>query len=61
MVYFNTTAYGGGGEYGKISHLYVFTSLKHLMMLLKYNFSELHFYAISQTLLACRAMQLSIF
>ena len=27
---------GGGGEYGKSGHLYIFTSLKHLMVLLKF-------------------------
>ena len=42
-------------------HLYISTSLEHLMMLLKCNFSELHFYTIAQTLIACKAMQLRVF
>ena len=43
-------------------HLSIFTLLKHLMMLLKYNFfSGLHFYTLPKTLIACRAMQLQIF
>ena len=33
MAYSKTTVYGGN-EYGKSSHLSIFTSLKHLMMLL---------------------------
>ena len=32
MVYSDTTVYGEN-EYGKSGHLYIFTSLKHLMML----------------------------
>ena len=35
--------------YGKSSHLSTFTSLKHLMMLLKCNFSGLYFYTLSDT------------
>ena len=39
----------GGDGYGKSGHLYIFTSLKHLMMLLKLtNFSGFHFYTIPQ-------------
>ena len=30
----------GGNEYGKSGHLYIFTLLKHLMMLLKYKFFQ---------------------
>ena len=30
-------------------HLYIFTLLKHLMMLLKYYFSGLHFYTLPTT------------
>ena len=30
----------------------------YIMMLLKYNFSGVHFYTLSETLIACRAMQL---
>ena len=41
MVYSNTAVYGGNGC-GKSSHLSIFTSLMHLMMLLKCNFSWLH-------------------
>ena len=33
----------GENEYGESGHLSIFTLLKHLMMLLKYNFSGLHF------------------
>ena len=48
----------GGNECGISGHLHIFTSLKHLIMLLKCSFSGLHFYTLSQTLIACRAMQL---
>ena len=48
----------GENEYGKSSHLSIFTILKHLMMLLKCNFSGLHFYTLSKALIACRAIQL---
>ena len=51
----------GGNEYGESGHLSIFTLLKNLMMLLKYNFSGLHFYTLSKTLIACRAMQLRFF
>ena len=45
---------------GKSGHLSIFTSLKHLMMLLKSNFfsSGLHFYTLSKPLIACGDMQL---
>ena len=33
----------GGNEYGESGHLYIFTSLKHLMMLFQYKFSGLHY------------------
>ena len=52
---------GGGYVYSKSSHLSMFTSLKHLMVLLMSLFSELHFYTLSKTLRACRAMQLNFF
>ena len=45
-------------QYDKFGHLSIFTLLKHLMMLLKCNFSGLHFYTLLKTLIACRAMQL---
>ena len=51
----------GENEYGESGHLSIFTLLKHLMMLLKYSFSGLHFYTVPKTLIACRAMQLRIF
>ena len=35
MVYSNTIQSMGENEYGKSGHLAIFTSLKHLMMLLK--------------------------
>ena len=46
----------GGHEYSKSDHLSIFTSLKHLMMLLKCKFSGLHVYTLSKTLMSCRAM-----
>ena len=45
-------------EYGESGHLSIFTLLKHLVMLLKYFFSGLHFYTLPKTLIACRDMQL---
>ena len=51
----------GEKEYGKSGHLSIFTLLKHLMMFLKYYFSGLHFFTLSKTLIACRAMQLRFF
>ena len=45
-------------EYGKSSHLSIFTFLKHLMMLLKWVFSGLHFDTLSKRLRACGAIQL---
>ena len=51
----------GENEYGKSGHLSIFTLLKHLMMLLKYNFSGLNFYTLSKTLIACGAMHLRFF
>ena len=56
-IYSNTAVYGEN-EYGKSGHLSIFTHLNHLMMILKYNFSGLHFYTLLQTLIACRATQL---
>ena len=46
-------------ECGKSCHLPIFTSLKHLMMLLKHNFSGLHLYTLSKTMTSCKAIQLS--
>ena len=44
----------GKWVHGESGHLSIFTLLKHLMMLLKYNFfSGLHFYTLSKTLIAC--------
>ena len=49
----------GENECGESGHLCIFTLLKHLTMLLKYNFfSGLHLYTLPKTLRACRAMQL---
>ena len=42
MVYSNTTVFGENG-YGKSGHMYIFTSLKHVMMLLKCNFGRASF------------------
>ena len=60
-TFYSNTAVYGGNEYGNSGHLSNFTLLKHLMMLLKYNFSGLHFYTLSNTLITCRAMQLRLF
>ena len=38
-IYSNTVVYGEN-EYGESGHLCIFTLLKHLMMLLKYNFFQ---------------------
>ena len=38
-IYSNTAVYGGN-EYGNSGHLHIFAFLKHLMMLLKYNFFQ---------------------
>ena len=48
----------GQNEYGKSGYLSISALLKHLMMFLKCNFSGLHFYTLSKTLISCRAMQL---
>ena len=48
----------GENEYGKSGHLSIFILLKHLMMHVEYNFSGIHFYTLSKTRIACRAMQL---
>ena len=37
-IYSNTVVYMGENEYDESGHLFIFTLLKHLMMLLKYNF-----------------------
>ena len=39
----------GGNEYGKSGHLSIFTLLKHLMMILKYNFFRASFLLIKDT------------
>ena len=54
---FQHSSLWGENEYGKSGHLAMFTLLKHLMVLLKYSFSGLHFYTLSKTLIACRDMQ----
>ena len=51
----------GENEYGKSSDLYIFNSLKYLMMLLKKKSSGVHFYTMTHTVRVCRAMQLSFF
>ena len=38
-----------GNEYGKSDYMSIFFLLKHLMMLSKYKFSELHSYTLSET------------
>ena len=39
IIHFNTVVYGEN-EYGESGHLSIFTLLKHLMMLFKYNFFQ---------------------
>ena len=51
----------GENEYGESGHLSIFTLLKHLMMLLKYNFFRASFLHLPKTLIACRDMQLKFF
>ena len=51
----------GRNEYGISGHLHIFAFLKHLMVLLRCNFSGLHFYTLSKTLIACRDMQFRFF
>ena len=54
MVYSNTAVYGGN-ENGKSGHLYIFTSLKQLIMFLERSFFfRASFYTLSQTLIASR-------
>ena len=45
-------------EYGISGHLHIFGFLKHLMVLLRCNFSGRNFYTLWKTLIACRDMQL---
>ena len=46
----------GGNEYGESGHLFIFTLLKHLMMLLKYNFFRASFLHLTKDTdrLVCR-------
>ena len=55
------TAVCGGNVYGISRHVYIFTSLKHLMMLFGCSFSGLHFYTISQTQVTFGTSQLRFF
>ena len=48
-------------EYGESGHLSIFTILKHLIMMLLKQFSGLHFYTLSKTLITFRAVQLKLF
>ena len=49
----------GGNEYGKSSHWSIFTLLKHLMMLLKYNFFRASFVHLKDTdIMYSRAAQI---
>ena len=59
-IYSNTAVYGEKWvkKKDKSSHLSIFTSLKHLMVLLRCNFFRASFYTLSKTLIACRTMQL---
>ena len=59
MVYSNT-AICGGNEYGKSGHLYIFVSLKQLVMLLKCTFSGVHF-ALYHWQVESRSLYLKIF
>ena len=61
MVYSNTAVYGGN-DCGKSGHLSIFTSLKHLMVLLRcIFFSGLRFYTLSKTLISCKGHTAQIF
>ena len=60
MVYSKTAVCEGKFVF-KSDHLSIFTPVKHLVMLLKCNFSRLHIYTLSKTLVACRAMELNFF
>ena len=51
----------GENEYGESGHLSIFTLLKHLMMLLKYNFFQSFIFTPYQRRRAYRAMQLRFF
>ena len=55
----------GGDEYGKSSHLTIFTSLKHFVMMSLINFffrtSFLHLIKDTDTMIAHRNMQLRLF
>ena len=58
MVYSNTAVYGGN-EYGKSSHLFYCHFFEALYDAFEVHFfQELHFYTLSKTLIAYRAMQL---
>ena len=46
---------------GHSGHSSIFTLLKHLMMLLKYNFSGLHFYTLPKTLIPFTTIQFRFF
>ena len=48
----------GRSEQNKSGHSSIFTALKHLVVLLRCNFSGLRFYTLSKTLIACKDMQL---
>ena len=48
MIYSKTAVYGGN-EYGKSGHLSIFTSFKHLMMILKCFFRASLLYLIKNT------------
>ena len=63
-VWFIPTLHSMGvWEYGESDRFSIFTSLKHLMMLLKCNFFQgfIDLHLISKTLTACRNMQLRFF
>ena len=48
----------GENEYGISGHLHIFALLKHLIIAFKvFFFSGLHFYTLSQTLVACSVLQ----
>ena len=59
MVYFNTAVYGGKSMVNPVTCIAIFTSLKHLMVLLRCNFFQGFICTpLSQTLIAWRDMQL---
>ena len=62
-IYSNSSLWGEISmvNLGYSRHSSIFTLLKHLMMLLKYNFSGLHFYTLPKTLIPFTTIQFRFF